>query len=403
MARSAVNSNAILDPSILPPGRHSDGAGLYLYVTKAGRRIWQFRASPYVGAPVKNFEIGEFPDLSPNKARVKVEDLREAMAEGEELLVLLGLRREAGAPLNTLEDFVRARHANLSDDLTDRHKRAWITQLEQNILPKLGDRPIGRITGAELAAVIKPVWTTKNATARRILTQLRGVWKMAMRSQAAAMKEGNVADGVEYLLPDVRKKVEHHAALPVDQIADFYGEVAAMGDTASTLCLRFLILTAVRSNEARGALWSEIDLDARVWTIPASRMKAKREHKVPLTDEALKILAAARDLPASGGDLVFPSPRSGKELSVPALLKLIKNAAEAAEKQEEWAVTVHGFRSTFRHWSSEVGEDDRQAEMFIAHAVWTSATEAAYKRDARDLDAARGLADRWADAVITHS
>lgn len=401
MGRKQIKENAIKDPAVLTPGRHADGAGLYLYITKDGkRRVWQFRATPYAGAAPKNFEIGEFPAMSTNKARAAVEDIKEAVKDGEELLTVLGLQRPVGAPLVTLEDFARARHANLSKELTEQHRADWIAGLERHVFPALGERPISAIRGEELAAAIRPIWECKNPTAQRLLTQLRGVWKMAIRHQHSEMVEGNVADGVELLLADIKHKVRHFVAMPHAEVPAFYAAVRGLGNVATALTLRFLILTGARSNEARGARWNEIDMNAEggpIWTIPEERMKSKREHKVALCPETVEILKAAEDL-AGDSSFVFPSPRTGKELSIPALLKVINKAAE--DVGEEFACTVHGFRSSFRQWAAEAGENDVQAELFLAHSVKVSAVEDDYRRGARDMRAAREITQRWAAFVV---
>lgn len=270
--------------------------------------------------------------------------------------------------------------------------KTWMQHLERHAFPVLGDRPVERIGREDVLRVPTPIWTSRPEAAHKFRQRIRATLAWA---QAHAYVEHNVAgDAISGALPAMPAVKEHYRALPYSEVANALAIVEASGASLpAKLCLRFLVLTAARSGEARGATWDEIDLEAREWHIPANRMKWKVEHRVPLSDAALAILEQARPLREASG-LVFPSPnRRNKPLSDMTLTKILR-ATGLAQR-----TTAHGFRSTFRDWAAETTNAPHAVmELCLAHAAG-SAVEQAYARS--DLLAkCRALMARWAEFVV---
>ena len=254
--------------------------------------------------------------------------------------------------------------------------------------PVFGDRRVDRITQADVLTALS-IWTTKPSIARKLRQRLRAVFAWG---QAFGFVTVNPAgEVINAALPPMPAVKQHFRALPYEEVGSALETVEASGASLpSRLCLRFLVLTAARSGEARGAMWDEIDLDARTWTIPASRMKAGREHRVPLSDAALSILREANSLRDDSG-LIFPSTlKPGRQLSDMTLTKLLRSIGLADR------ATVHGFRTTFKTWCMEQTEIPwAVGEAALAHSLGNS-TEQAYARS--DLfERRRALMQVWAD------
>ena len=229
-------------------------------------------------------------------------------------------------------------------------------------LSGLGDIPIDRVTQADVLKVLTKVWTSRPETGRRLKQSIRAVMKWAL---AHNLIESNpTGEGIDEALPSMANTQTHFRALPYQDISEALQTIeASQASTASKLCLRFLILTSARSGEARGALCSDINLESRTWIIPASRMKAGVEHRVPLSDAAMAVLKQAQMIDDESG-LVFPSPlRRGKPISDMTLAKVLRTTG-IAEK-----TVVHGFRSSFRNWCAETGKPREIAEAALAHVV----------------------------------
>ena len=264
----------------------------------------------------------------------------------------------------------------------------WIQQLELHAFPILGDLPVNQIGREEVLAVLKPIWTSKPETGRRVRRTIRATLRWC---QAHGLVEQNVAgEAIDGALPTMAAVKKHFRALPYQEVAGALQAVeASRASQSAKLCLRFLVLTAARSGEARGASWTEIDTEAREWRMPADRMKGGVEHRQPLSDAAMAVLERARDLD-DGSGLVFPSPRQrGKPLSDMSLTKVLRDNGLAER------ATVHGFRSAFRDWAAERTDAEHAVmELALAHQVG-SAVERAYARS--DLrERRRELMARWA-------
>jgi integrase len=267
-----------------------------------------------------------------------------------------------------------------------KHAAQWDSTLAQHVYPVFGGKAVQSIGLDEVLAALRPIWETKTETATRVRGRIENVldyarvngWRVG---ENPARWKGHLAN----ILPAKSKvaKVEHHSALPWQEAAAFLVSLGAQAGMGA-IALRFVILTACRTSEALGATWDEVSLDEKVWIIPAERMKARKEHRVPLSDAAMAVLEA---LPHRQGPL-FPGPRVGKGLSNMALLATLK-------RMERQDLTAHGFRSTFRDWAAETGRPNDIAEAALAHSAG-GATVVAYQRGDL-LSRRRALMDDWAE------
>jgi integrase len=363
-------------------GKYFDGNGLYLRVDKSGGRYWVQRI--VIRGKRREIGLGSPELVSLAKARETARRNRQLAYEGQDPIQL---RQEARA----VPTFAEA-----AQTVFDLHKPTWrnakhaaqfISTLETYAFPKFGNLRVSDVSTADVMAALAPIWTTKNETARRVHQRIGVVLKWAM---AKGLRKDNPAAAVGQALPRVDKAPEHRKALPYADVATCLDAVRQSGAGLTTkLALEFLVLTACRSGEARGALWSEIDLTAKVWTIPAQRMKAKRAHRVALSARAVEVLGAARGL-SDGTGLVFGGTVKGKPLSDMTLIKLIRELG--------FAVDIHGFRTSFRTWAQERTNFPREvAEAALAHMAG-DAVEQAYARS--DLFEKRAkMMEAWAAFV----
>jgi integrase len=269
-----------------------------------------------------------------------------------------------------------------------KHANQWGSTLKAYVYPIFGDLPVSRIDVGLVMKALEPIWTAKTETANRLRGRIEAVLDWAtVRGYRQGDNPARWRGHLDSLLPRRAKvqKVEHHAALPYAEVGAFM-EALRQQEGLSALALEFLILTATRTSETIGATWSEFDLDAATWTIPAKRIKAGKEHRVPLSPAALAIVKRMCEL--RSGEFVFPGGKRGRPLSNMALLKLL-------ERMGRDDLTAHGFRSTFRDWAAERTNFPREvAEMALAHAVGDK-VEAAYRRG--DLfQKRRHLMEAWA-------
>ena len=367
--------------ALTKPGMHHDGRGLYLRVAPGGSKGWMLRAT--IDGRRRDIGLGGYSSVSLARARQLADGHRLAVAEGRDPLAE---KRRAKMP--TFREAAETVHAaNLPRWRNGKHTDQWINTLRTYAFPGIGNLRLDRITRRDVLAALTPIWTTKPETARRVRQRIRTVLKWAM---AHEFVEHNAAgEGIDGALPAMRRFKSHHRALPYAEVPAALETIdASTAGMAAKLCLRFLILTAARSSEARGATWSEMDLDNRLWTIPAERMKGGAEHRVPLSDAALAVLHEAPPLCDDSG-LVFPSPRKrGSPLSDMAFTECLRRVGLA-----DWA-TAHGFRSTFRDWAAEsTNAPHAVMERALAHTV-ADAVEAAYARSDL-LERRRALMAEW--------
>lgn len=363
--------------AITKPGFHGDGGGLYLSIV-GGSRTWLFR---YRRAG-KGHWMGLGPDslVSLAKARDAAIDARRLLRDGIDPIEHRRDAKEAAkaeaAPEKSFEivagEYITAHKAGWKNK---KHGAQWEATLKAYAYPHFGQRPVDTVTVDDVLAALTPIWTEKPETASRLRGRVESVLDYAKtRGWRQGENPARWKGHLDHLLPAraTITRVVHHPALAWADMPQVMTKLAKAGGT-SALCLRFTILTAARSGEARGARWNEIDMAAKVWTIPGTRMKAKQEHRVPLSDAALAVLETMQPLKSAADGLVFPGGRLGKPLSDVAVSKALAGVADG--------VTVHGMRSTFRDWCAECAHNypRETAEAALAHSN-KDKVEAAYRR-----------------------
>jgi integrase len=374
------------------PGRYGDGGGLYLQVKGPGQRSWLFRFM--LRGKAREMGLGSVDTVRLAEARDLARDMRGLVARGIDPIAHRRQAREELRATATFEDvaalYIGAHEAGWRNE---KHRGQWRTTLAEYVYPTIGKAPIAGIDAGQVLAVLEPIWRVKPETASRLRGRIEAVLDYATSrgwrvGDNPARWRGHLAN----LLPARRKvrAVKHHAALPWKDIGAFMGELRQQPGTGAR-ALEFVILTAARTSEATGATWSEIDLAEGVWTVPAERMKAAREHRVPLNDQALAVLRALPRATGDAGEPIFQG-RAGERLSAMALTMVLRRMNRAA-------ITVHGFRSAFRDWAAEATSYPREvAEAALAHTL-KDKTEAAYRRG--DLFARRAAMMRdwgaWCD------
>ncbi|MBA4492103.1 integrase arm-type DNA-binding domain-containing protein [Paracoccus sp. S1E-3] len=362
------------------PGKYFDGNGLYLRVEPNGTKFWVQRI--VILGKRRELGLGSVTLVSLAEAREKALANRKMAREGGDPLAA---RREQQAVM-TFEQASRHVHELHAPTWRNaKHRRDFISSLERYAFPFIGKLPASKVAAADVLRVLTPIWTEKPETARRVRQRIGTVLKWAV---AQGWRQDNPADSITQALPKVGKSQVHRKSLPYTDIADCVAAIRqSRAMTSTKLALEFLVLTAARSGEVRDAVWDEIDLDNRLWVIPAARMKAKRAHRVPLSAPALTILNDARAF-GDGSKVVFPGTRYGVPLSDMTLSKLVKELGFDAD--------VHGFRTSFRTWVQEQTDYPREvAEAALAHAVG-DAVEQAYARSDM-LDRRRQMMDAWAE------
>jgi integrase len=317
------------------------------------------------------------------EAREEARRIRRRARDGEDPLAD---RRRASLVAPTFKEAAETVHAaHAATFKNEKHKAQWLASLKMDVFPVLGDLRVSTIQSGDVLKVLSPIWTTKPETARRLKQRMKVVFDWA---KASGYRAGdNPVDGITRVLPKVRHAATHHAALPYSQVPAFIQQVRECdAGEVTRLAFEFLILTAARTSEVIGARWEEIEEDARTWTIPGVRIKAGREHRVPLSGSCLGILRRAREL-SGNSQFVFPGRAGKAPLSNMAFLMLLRRL-----KRED--ITAHGFRSSFRDWAAEKTRFPRSVcEAALAHIV-SDKTEAAYFRS--DLfDQRRALMDAW--------
>ena len=366
--------------SLSEPGRYGDGGTLFLNIAPGGSKSWIQRLT--IDGVRRDIGLGGFPLVNLAEARdMAFENRKLAHAGGDPLAA----KRRVKSP-TFREAAKRTYEANRPRWRSERVARKWWQTLEKHAFPILGDTRLDRIGREDVLRVLTPLWTSRPEQARKLRQSIRTTLGWA---QAHGHTEHNIAgEAIDGALPSQPAVKVHLRSLPYREVAAALATVEASGSSLSAkLCLQLTVLTAARSGETRAGLWSEIDLDAREWRIPANRMKAGVKHRVPLSDAALATLETARPLRDDSG-LVFPSPtRRGKPLSDMTLTKVLRDAGLADR------ATVHGFRSSFRDWCAETGKPREIAEAALAHTV--GGVEGAYFRS--DLfERRRRLMADWA-------
>lgn len=365
--------------TVQEPGKYFDGQGLYLRVEPNGSRFWVQR----ITIRGKRCELGLGPpSLVPlAEARAVALANRKLAREGGDPLQA---KREAAAVLS-FEEAARKVHEMHSPTWKNpKHAAQFISTLETYAFPRLGRLKVPDVTTADVLAVLSPIWVEKAETARRVRQRIGTVMKWAI---AQGWRQDNPAENIAQALPKAETTKANRKALPYSEVAGCIDAVKASGaGLATKLALELLVLTASRSGEIRLAAWSEFDLKAKVWEVPAERMKMKKLHRVPLSDRALALLDEAKALD-DGSGLVFPGTKTGKPLSDMTLSKLVKELG--------FPVDVHGFRTSFRTWAQERATFPREvAEAALAHAVGDAVEQAYARSDV--FEKRRKMMDAWA-------
>jgi integrase len=362
-------------------GKYSDGGNLYLIVSETGARKWVLRFTWRGRA--KEMGLGSAASVPLTDAREKAASARRQISQG--LNPIEERKRDGGIPtFGEMADDVR--EALSAGFRNEKHKAQWKSTLETYAAP-LRVKPVDTIATDDVLAVLKPIWATKAETASRVRGRIEKVLDAA---KAKGFREGeNPArwrGHLDHLLPRPSKLARgHHAAMPYEDVAAFIGELRKR-EATSALVLELCILTAARSGEILGMRWSEIDFDKKVWTVPASRMKAGREHRVPLSPRAAAILRRLEKLKAA--DFVFSGQKRDKPLSNMAMEMVLR-------RMKIQDATVHGFRSSFRDWAGNISSFPREiVETALAHVIGDKAEQAYRRSDA--LEKRRKLMEAWA-------
>lgn len=387
MARKINRLNARSAATLTEHGRHADGGGLYLSISPNGGRRWVFLYR-WHGKPTE-IGFGSARDVTLARARELAAQARAKLAEG---INPREVRRSSG-PTTFGEGADKLIEAMRPSWRNGKHAAQWEMTLRGYAAP-LRHLPVDSVSTDDVLSVLKPLWSKKPETASRLRGRIERVLDAA---KAQGLRSGeNPArwrGHLDQLLPKRRRLTRgHHAAMNYADVQTFMTGLRARQATAA-LALEFAILTAARSGEVLGARWDEFDLDGGVWTIPGDRMKAGREHRVPLSRRALEIIEVLHK--TRDGDFVFPGEKAGRPLSVMALAMVLRRM-----KADD--ATVHGFRSTFRDWAAErTNFTNEVCEAALAHVIGNKA-EAAYRRG--DLfDKRRKLMEAWATYCGTPS
>ena len=380
---------AVKVKTLRQPGRYGDGQGLYLNIAPGGSKSWVQRIA--VDGKRRDLGLGGYPAVGLAQARESAGVNRQAVQAGNPIEGRRAAAPDAqDAPKNpTFRQAAAIVHAmNNARWENDKTQKNWWQRAERYVFPSIGDIAVDHLGRAEVLGILTPVWAAKPETARRIRLILKTVMSWAMAyGYIQVNPAGEIIDAA---LPAMPKFRQHFRTLPYPEVAGAIGAVEASTAFRSTkLAFKFLVLTAARSVEVRGATWDEIDWENAVWTIPANRMKMRRGHRVPMSTEALAVLQAAQDTPTEGSRYIFPNDLTPhKMLSDNALSYLLNRIGVEA--------VPHGFRSSFRDWAAENTDASFAVmELALAHDVGNAVVQSYARTDL--LERRRGLMQQWAD------
>ncbi len=364
------------------PGLHGDGNGLYLKVDPSGAKRWIQRL--VIEGKRRDIGLGSTSVISLAEAREKALENRKLARAGGDPLAAKKRSKEVmtfKAAAENVHELSKPTWRN------EKHGDQWINTLTTYVFPSFGSKRIDTVTGADVHRVLSAIWSSHPETARRVKQRIGTVFKWAM---AQGWRTDNPAETISKALPKHDgSNVKHHKALPYGAVAPALRAIRASGAGMSTkLAFEFLALTVTRSGETREAVWSEFDIEAATWTIPAARMKTKKIHRIPLAPRCLAILAEARTLKRECDDFVFPGTKDERPLSDMTLSKLMKELGLPA--------VPHGFRTSFRVWAGEQTNYSHQVVEFALSHVIKDKAEAAYARTDL-LEKRRPLMNDWSD------
>ncbi len=384
-----INHQLLTDRSIKnkKTGTYEDGSGLRLRVTKTGAKTWVLRI--VVRRRRRDMGLGGYPTVGLKEARTLAQYYRKIARDGGDPFV------DRGKTKRIVPTFKEAALACFEENKptwkNDKHTAQWINTLQNYVFPVLGSLPVDSIQSGEIKKTIDPIWLTRQETARRILQRIKTVLLWAKGNSYRTDSPGEEIESVRKSLPKQKEKVKHFASLPHKHVKQFILSMKqSNAEAVSKLAFEYLLLTAVRTKEVLDATWDEIDEKEQVWTIPEKRMKAGKEHRVPLSSQAVRVLEQMKVNGKNDGNYVFANDSKKRHLSNMVFAMILRRMDVKA--------TAHGFRSSFRDWCSECTNAPREvAEAALAHAV-RDQVEAAYRRT--DLfDKRRELMQQWADYI----
>jgi integrase len=397
MTRKHLLSDPSVNSKHKAPGYYLDGHGLYLQVGPGDARSWILRYT--LNKKTREMGLGSVDDFGLSKARERAQQFRQLAADGIDPIEHRQKARlasaEAAAELaqqrKTFSECSHDYHGAHADNWKNaKHGDQWINTLTTYAFPTFGDLPVGSVGKQQILAALTPIWKTKAETASRVLQRIRMVMNYAAAKDHAAGLDAEFWQQVKLALGanDRARKVEHHSSCPYAEVATLLAQVLASGATALTkLAFEFTILTASRSGEVRGACWSEFDDAYTSWTIPGARMKAGRQHRVPLSARAKALLRLANAARVGSSDLVFPSSKQ-TPLSDMVFTQLLRRLGVP--------YTMHGFRASFRTWGMEATTyPDEMLEFALAHVLGDQTVRAYARSDM--VEKRRELMQDWAN------
>lgn len=379
MPRKLSNALTPLTVKNAKPGRHADGGGLHLLVKESGARSWVYRfmlkgKSRDVGlgtaagpGKISLTDARDAADELRRKVKAGIDPLEERQREAAKALAAAQAAKIAGTTFKTVAEA----YIDTNEDSwrNSKHRQQWRNTLATYVYPEIGEIPVAEVSTAHVLTILEPIWKAKPETASRVRGRIETILDAAKArgcrsGENPARWRGHIAQ----ILPQRSRLTRgHHKALAYSEVSAFVGRLRER-EAVAALALEFAILTATRTSEVLDATWDEVDMDKAVWTIPAARMKAAREHRIPLSPRAIEILESLKPL---GKEWLFPGEK-GAKLSGMAMSMLLRRM--------KVDVTVHGFRSTFRDWAAEcTGYAHEVCEMALAHVIGNKA-EAAYRR-----------------------
>ncbi|WP_342618380.1 tyrosine-type recombinase/integrase [Rhodoferax sp. GW822-FHT02A01] len=412
MARQLAKLTALQVAKLTKPGLYGDGGGLTLQITRAGSKSWLFRYMR--DGKAHGMGLGPTHTVTLAEARVKALEARKLLVDGQNPLVVKNQQKTAAAleraRMMTFDQCAKAYiDAHKASWKNEKHRDQWTNTLTAYASPVFGKLPVAEVDTALIVKCLSPIWEAKAETATRLRGRIESVLGWATTSGYRSGENPARWKGhLENLLASISKttRVKNHPSLPWPRIGEFMSAIKKREGVAAR-AVEFCILTACRSGEVRGARWSEFDFENNVWTIPAERMKARREHQVPLSDAALAVLKTVRSagtanensiVDAEGKGFVFAGTKK-QELSDMSLTAVLRRM-NSDEEKSIWVdangegITVHGFRSTFRMWAAEKTAYPREvAEHALAHQL-PDAVERAYQRGTQ-FDKRKALMSDW--------
>lgn len=377
-------------------GSTNDGQGLYLQITAGGSVSWIYRFK--LNGKQRYMGLGAYPDVALSEAREIAADHRKLVKQGIDPLAAREQATEKEAvPITFTHCAARYIQSHRRSWRNAKHARQWVSTLKTYVRPVIGNLLVEEVTTQDILKILTPIWTVKNETAKRVQGRIENVLDFAAAHEYRdPVNPARWRGHLDKLLakPSRVQKVNHHPAMPYDQVAVFMNSIQHY-NSLSSKALQLLILTATRTSEVLNAEWHEIDIAKSTWQIPAERMKANREHRVPLSSQAVDLLLT---LPRMKGNThIFPGMKTGRPLSNMSLLQFMRGLGYGPNGEQGYYVP-HGFRSSFRDWTGEVTSYPRDvAEMALAHAI-ENKVEAAYRRG--DLfEKRRAMMQEWANYI----